>query len=505
MNSLLNSKKELVVLEIANNHQGDLEHGKNIISEFSNITKKYTDHFDFSIKFQYRDLKTFIHPKMTSSDIKYVKRFLSTELSENDFLELKNFAENKKFISMCTPFDEISVSKVINHNYNILKIASASLTDWPLIEEVGKYKNQTIIASVGGSSLNEISRFYSYMKNRNINFALNYCVSLYPTKPSQLNLSFINILKSNFPDIRIGFSTHEGPETLETAGLALHAGATIFEKHIALENKEKNYFQNDYSVNPIQFENWINKLLDAKTIFGTISNRKDNLTLENSALRPLKRGVYVKKDIPKQKIFDFKDLFFAIPNLENQLLANDLSKFSNIKSLKKLKSQDHILYEDVEIDNNRNYIENIRDRVKNDFIKNKIVVPNGLDLEISHHYGIDRFENFGTTMCTLVNNEYCKKIIYQFPKQTNPEHYHKIKEETFILIEGDLVVNVDEKIHNLNKGDMLTILPYQKHSFFSKNGAIFEEISTKHLSDDSFYTDKKIQNNPNRKSKILFY
>ena len=65
-------------------------------------------------------------------------------------------------------------------------------------------------------------------------------------------------------------------------------------------------------------------------------------------------------------------------------------------------------------------------------------------------------------MCTLVNNEYCKKIIYQFPKQTNPEHYHKIKEETFILIEGDLVVNVDEKIHNLNKGDMLTILPYQK-------------------------------------------
>ena len=37
------------------------------------------------------------------------------------------------------------------------------------------------------------------------------------------------------------------------------------------------------------------------------------------------------------------------------------------------------------------------------------------------------------------------KIIYQFPKQTNPEHYHKIKEETFILIEGDLVVNVDEK------------------------------------------------------------
>ena len=41
-------------------------------------------------------------------------------------------------------------------------------------------------------------------------------------------------------------------------------------------------------------------------------------------------------------------------------------------------------------------------------------------------------------MCTLVNKDYCKKIIYQFPGQTNPEHFHKIKEETFILLEGDL-------------------------------------------------------------------
>ena len=79
---------------------------------------------------------------------------------------------------MCTPFDEISVNKVIDHNYDILKIASASITDWPLIEEISKHKNQTIIASVGGASLNEINRFYSYMKNRNIDFALNYCVSL---------------------------------------------------------------------------------------------------------------------------------------------------------------------------------------------------------------------------------------------------------------------------------------------------------------------------------------
>ena len=50
---------------------------------------------------------------------------------------------------------------------------------------------------------------------------------------------------------------------------------------------------------------------------------------------------------------------------------------------------------------------------------------------------------------------------------------------------------------------MLTVEVLQKHSFFSNNGAIFEEISTEHHTDDSFYTDEKINVNKDRKSKIL--
>ena len=192
------------------------------------------------------------------------------------------------------------------------------------------------------------------------------------------------------------------------------------------------------------------------------------MEIENSALRPLKEGVYVKEEAQKQKAFESKDVFFAIPNLDNQLLANDLSKFSSIKFLKNIEINEPILYEDIEIDNKRDYIEKLRDKVKHDFMSNKIVIPHGKDLEISHHYGIENFEKYGTCMCTLVNNDYCKKIIYQLPNQTNPEHYHKVKEETFILIKGDLVVNVDNNISNLTKGDMLTIYPYQKHSFLVK-------------------------------------
>ena len=55
-------------------------------------------------------------------------------------------------------------------------------------------------------------------------------------------------------------------------------------------------------------------------------------------------------------------------------------------------------------------------------------------------------------MITLINKDYCKKIIYQFPGQTNPEHFHKIKEETFVVLDGSLEVIVENVTSILQKG-----------------------------------------------------
>ena len=125
----------------------------------------------------------------------------------------------KNILTMCTPFDELSVKKVIDHGYDILKIASASMDDWPLIEQIGKSEAKNIIFSVGGSELNSIKKIYSYFKNKQKNFAINYCVSLYPTNSDQMNLSYIKTLIDAFPKTHIGFSTHESGEEVNIAGL----------------------------------------------------------------------------------------------------------------------------------------------------------------------------------------------------------------------------------------------------------------------------------------------
>ena len=79
---MMNFEKPFIVLEMANNHNGDIEHGFEIVKNFSDVCKGYSHKFEFAIKFQYRNLENFIHKDFVDQDIKYVRRFLDTQLSE---------------------------------------------------------------------------------------------------------------------------------------------------------------------------------------------------------------------------------------------------------------------------------------------------------------------------------------------------------------------------------------------------------------------------------------
>lgn len=493
--------KPLVVLEMANNHQGNVDHGKKIIESFADVCKGFDDFFEFVIKFQYRNLETFVHKQYRDSDIKYVRRFLDTELTQIEWQDLINHSRVSGFKTMCTPFDEISVQKVVKDKFDYLKIASASIDDWPLIEEISKTKMK-IVASVGGASIEKIKRFYTFMKNREKDFALNYCVSVYPTSLKNLNLEFISYMKKIFPDIEIGFSTHEGNDSFNSGALAYAQGARIFEKHIALEDPTLGISVNDYSCQPLELETWLKNIVQSILILGSVENRERYLSNEIEALRPLKRGVFLKKSLSNNKIIETSDLYFAIPCDDEQLLANDISKFNNIQLLKDKYTNDKLDYSDVKITDNKKRLESIRDKIAEILIQSNVNYLNGKTIEISHHYGIEEFEKFGSSLITLINQKYCKKVIVMLANQENPEHYHLKKDETFILLNGDLKVKLDQNIIKLQPGETLHIPVNSKHSFSSIGGAVFEEISTTHFTDDSYYSDKQIMENLNRKSYI---
>ena len=94
----------LFVLDMANNHQGNVEHGKKIITEVSKIC--HEKKIKASIKFQYRGLDTFIHPDYRNATTpKHIPRFLTTRLSDDEFKILVDEVKRSGLITMCTPFD----------------------------------------------------------------------------------------------------------------------------------------------------------------------------------------------------------------------------------------------------------------------------------------------------------------------------------------------------------------------------------------------------------------
>ena len=153
--------KDLFIFEMANNHQGCVAHGKNIIRYCSELTRKYN--LNACIKFQLRDLKTFVAKSALNSNLKYVDRFLSTELDLNQFSELTLFARECGLKVMGTVFDEESISSFNSLNLDYLKIASCSIDDYPLLEELSKIDRPTFL-STGGASFSDISKAISVLK-----------------------------------------------------------------------------------------------------------------------------------------------------------------------------------------------------------------------------------------------------------------------------------------------------------------------------------------------------
>jgi sialic acid synthase SpsE/quercetin dioxygenase-like cupin family protein len=493
--------KPLFIFEMANNHMGDMDHGLRMIREFGELASRFP--YRFAFKFQFRQLDTFIHPDYVQrTDLKYIRRFRETALTPDDFRKLKEEAVSQGFIPVCTPFDEPSVDLMEALDIAIIKIASCSFTDWPLLERIAG-TDRPVIASTAGATLDEMDKVISFLQHRSKQFAIMHCIGEYPTLNANLQLNQIDMLRRRYPGIPVGFSTHEDPEQTDAVKLAVAKGAVIFEKHVAVETKQ--YKKNDYSATPSQTVAWLESAREAFEMCGLSEGRPAASEKELADLRQFKRGVFAKERIPEGGKIDRTNIFFAFPNAGEQLVANDMSKYNEYRADRDIEALAPLMISDVTNIDQREKVYSIVQRVKKLLKQASVVVPGRAELEISHHYGIERFEEYGCTIISIVNREYCKKLIIVLPGQNHPEQYHKVKEETFVVLYGDVTLTLDGKSSECKAGDIITVDRGMKHIFSSQGGAVIEEISSTHFRDDSYYTDPEIAKNINRKTVLTYW
>ncbi|GAA2441336.1 N-acetylneuraminate synthase family protein [Agromyces soli] len=218
-----------VIAEIGLNHNGELELAKRLIDVAAESGCQ-------AVKFQKRtpELATPEHmkdvpretPWGTMSYLDYRRR---VELSRDDYLEIARYADLRGLDWFASPWDEPSVAFLDELDVPAFKVASASVTDLPLLRAIAA-TGKPVILSTGMSTLEEIDRAVVTLGTSQL--LLMHATSSYPMPAAEANLRTIDTLALRYP-VPIGYSGHERGLQISLAAVAL--GAVAVERHITLD------------------------------------------------------------------------------------------------------------------------------------------------------------------------------------------------------------------------------------------------------------------------------
>lgn len=317
--------ENLFVLELANNHLGDVKRGLEMIEEFSQVVR--FNGIKAAIKLQFRDIETFVHPNYKNSqDLNYIKKTTDKRLTRKEYKILVDAIIQSGCIPMSTPFDEASVDLCQEFDLPIIKIASSDINDWPLIEKIAKLKKHVII-STGGASLKDVDDIVKFFENRNIPLAINHCVSHYPTEDHEQELNQIDFLINRYSGHVIGHSTHEYHDWHDSMLIAYAKGARTFERHI--DTPIEGYPFKKYNSTSEQIDRYFKAFKRAQVLCGNSgTNKRMPTQKEVKYLDDMVRGVYAKKTIPvgfKISKENFDEFFYlAVPLHQGQLSVREI-------------------------------------------------------------------------------------------------------------------------------------------------------------------------------------
>jgi len=327
-----------IIAEIGINHNGNIVLAKKLIDVAIDAGAN-------AVKFQKRDLKSIYQqkiletPSLDSQGTEILIDVLkNVEFNGDDFQEIVNYCKEREITFLCTPWDIPSVNFLEKLDVPAYKIASADLTNFPLIAHISKL-NKPMIISTGMSEMEEIERTVGFVKEKNAVFSLLHCNSTYPSPPELLNLSLIPVLREKF-NVPIGYSGHES--SILPSITAANMGAVIIERHITLDKTMEGLDQ-AASLNPDEFKELIQKVRESEKAMGTpIKQMTRGETLQREVLG---KSIICSNDIKKGELFSEQNIVIKTParGLSPQYYFELIGK----KSSRDIKKGDYLQTDDI--------------------------------------------------------------------------------------------------------------------------------------------------------------
>ncbi|RPJ09561.1 MAG: spore coat protein [Spirochaetaceae bacterium] len=215
-----------IIAEAGTAHGGDLDAGRRLIDAAASSGAD-------CVKFQAVFADEIVHPTAGSIQLPGGKtdiyaRFKEVERDGEFYAALKEYAESKRLMFLCSAFGLGSARILQETGVSVMKIASPELNHFPLLDEVSSW-GLPVFLSTGISQLADIE---AALEHCACPAMLLHCVTSYPAPEEEYNCRIIPLLSGIF-DIPVGISDHS-LDPLLVPGTAVMEGAAAVEKHLTL-------------------------------------------------------------------------------------------------------------------------------------------------------------------------------------------------------------------------------------------------------------------------------
>ena len=312
-----------IIAEIGNNHNGDVDRAMKMVDIAkgigANCAKFQMRHID-SV-YRKRSLQKHGDDLGAEYVIDLLKRF---ELSVDEHRRLSEYCLETGILYMCTPWDLVSVGVLEEFGVPGYKVASADLTNIPLIDGMLDTE-KPLILSTGMSTRSDIKFTVDLLNERNASFALLHCNSTYPAPFQDINLSWMQELAKLHPIV--GYSGHERGTAVSLAAATM--GASIIERHLTLDRRMEGP-DHGASLEPNEFEKLISGIREIELAMGNGQDRTisqgEMINREN-----LGKSLVANREIRLGEVLDAGDIKIRSPGqgLSPQFYSKLIGRVAN--------------------------------------------------------------------------------------------------------------------------------------------------------------------------------
>ena len=279
-----------IIAEVGNNHNGDFDRAIALVDA---AVAAGAD----CAKFQMRKLdEVYRASSLSGKDddlaVEYTLDLLRRfELTTEQQRRVAAYCASKNIQYLCTPWDASSVATLETFGVEAYKVASADLTNLPLLAKLAA-TGKTLIVSTGMSTSDEIRSAAKFLDDRSAPYVLLHCQSTYPAALHNIHLRFMETLREIHPFV--GYSGHERGIAVSIGAVAM--GAVVIERHITLD-REMEGPDHAASLEPEEFKALVSGIRELETARG-----------EKLAERALSQGELINRENLAKSLVAARDI-----------------------------------------------------------------------------------------------------------------------------------------------------------------------------------------------------